>query len=24
VNRAESAARNRARFKCILGYSTRF
>jgi len=23
VNRAESAARNRARFKCILGYSTR-
>jgi len=24
VNRAESAARNRARFNCILGYSTRF
>jgi len=24
VNCTESAARNRARFKCIIGYSTRF
>jgi len=24
VNRGESGAQNRARFKCILGYSTRF